>query len=390
MIGSAGETNPPKTLGGNRYTLSEWAGAFGDLGTFIPFVAAYVVVLGIDATCIFVCFGVALVVVGLTLRTPFPVQPMKAIGAVAVGQAAVSGVVTPAVVTAAALATGVIWLVLGLTGLARVAAQWVPRAALLGVVMGLGFTFMLEGLRLMASSPWIAGLLFVVTLGLNGRRNMPGMLVLLMLGIPVALVNDGQLGARLLAIRPEFKLPSPAWGALAWSDLWTGLVLLALPQLPLTFGNALLSITEENNRLFPMRRVGERQVAISTGLMNLGAGAFGGIPMCHGAGGMAGHVRFGARTGGSSVILGVILLGVGLFFAGSVDVLFAIFPRSVLGVILFLAGLELAMGSRDDAGEKVDRFIVLSTAALTTWNVGLAVLFGWAAHQAFRRGWFKP
>lgn len=373
----------------NRYDTSEWAGAFGDLGTFIPFVAAYIAVLGVSPTGIFVCFGAALVIVGATFRTPFPVQPMKAIGAVAVGQAAITGAVTPAVVTAAALATGAIWLLLGLSGLARAAAKWVPRAALLGVVMGLGFTFMLEGIRLMALSPWLAGGLLVVTLAVNGRRNMPGMLVLLLLGFVIAIAQDSGLAGRIAEVRPAFQLPKFELDGLSRDDLWKGLVLLALPQLPLTFGNAFLSVTQENNRLFPDRAVTERKVAVSTGLMNLGASAFGGVPMRHGAGGMAGHVRFGASTGGASVILGLVLLAVGVFFSGSVEVLFALFPKSVLGVMLFLAGIELAMGSRDETGEKVDRFVVLATAALTMWNVGLAVLFGWGTYHALKRGWLN-
>jgi hypothetical protein len=38
--------------------------------------------------------------------------------------------------------------------------------------------------------------------------------------------------------------------------------------------------------------------------------------MCHGAGGLAAHYRFGARTGGSDVYAGLILLFFAFFFAG--------------------------------------------------------------------------
>ena len=202
-------------------------------------------------------------------------------------------------------------------------------------------------------------------------------------------MREPALMRELGALKPEFKIPSLAWGTLTMGDLWTGFILLALPQLPLTFGNAYLSITEENNRLFPDRPVTERSVAFSTGLMNLGASLLGGIPMCHGAGGMAGHVRFGARTGGSSIILGGILLCAGLFLSASIDTVFKMFPQNVLGVILFLAGLQLALGSRDPGAEKTDRFVVLATAAFAIWNVGAAVLFGILAHHASRRGWMR-
>ena len=373
----------------NRFDLPEWAGAFGDLGTLIPFVAAYISILKMDANGLLVAFGVALIVAGFVYRTPFPVQPMKAIGAAAVSQATFAAGVGAAAVVGAALTTGLLWMVLALTGLGRRAAKWVPRSALLGVVMGLGFSFMLEGIRMMSASPWIAGLLLALTLVLLGRPRVPAMLVLLGVGVVVALIGQPELMRDLGALQPEFKLPSLAWTSLSMSDLWLGFILLTLPQLPLTFGNAFIAITEENNRLFPDRPVSERSVAYSTGLMNLGSSLIGGIPMCHGAGGMAGHVQFGARTGGSSIILGSILLGAGLFLSSSIVTLFRIFPQSVLGVILFMAGLQLALGSRDSGAEKADRFVVLATAAFAIWNVGAAVLFGIMVHHASRRGWLR-
>ena len=54
-----------------------------------------------------------------------------------------------------------------------------------------------------------------------------------------------------------------------------------------------------------------------------------------------------------------------------------------------MAGLQLALGSRDIGAEKADRFVVLATAALAIWNVGIAVLFGIAAHHAAQRGWLR-
>jgi MFS superfamily sulfate permease-like transporter len=281
------------------------------------------------------------------------------------------------------------WIALAATGIGRRAANWVPRPALMGVIMGLGFSFMLEGIRMMAASPWIAGLLLALTLVLLGRPRVPAMLALLAIGVAMALAAEPALMHELGALKPGFRLPSLAWGTLSMGDLWTGFILLALPQLPLTFGNAYLSITEENNRLFPDRPVTERSVAFSTGFMNLASSLLGGIPMCHGAGGMAGHVQFGARTGGSSIILGVILLGTGLFLSTSIATLFKVFPQNVLGVILFMAGLQLALGSRDTGAEKTDRFVVLATAAFAIWNVGAAVVFGILVHQASRRGWLR-
>ena len=384
-----GKMNIQASPSRNRFDLPEWAGAFGDLGTLIPFVAAYIAVLKMDAGGLLIAFGIALIAVGSIYRTPFPVQPMKAIGAASVGQAALASGLGSAAVIGATLTTGLLWIALAATGLARRASTWVPRSALLGVVMGLGYSFMLEGIRMMSTSPWIAGLLFALTLILLSRPRMPAMLILLGIGIGIACFDRPALIGEISAIKPEFKLPTMAWSTLSVSDLWAGFIFLALPQLPLTFGNAYLSITEENNRLFPDRPVSEHSVAMSTGLMNLASSFIGGIPMCHGAGGMAGHVQFGARTGGSSIILGGILLCAGLFLSASIGTVFKMFPANVLGVILFLAGLQLALGSRDTGAEKADRFVILATAAFAIWNVGIAVLFGILAHHGARRGWLR-
>ena len=330
----------------NRFDLNELAGAFGDLGTLIPFVAAYISVVKMDPTSILLAFGSALVVVGYVYRTPFPVQPMKAIGAAAVTQSSQFAALTSSTVISAGVVTGLIWLLLSATGLARRLVRWVPRPALLGVVMGLGFSFMLEGIRMMAQSPWISAGLLALTLVLLARSRFPAMVVLLAVGAVIALIDQPALAGELTAIRFSPRLPSFAWPKLSWNDFWVGAVFLALPQLPLTFGNALISITEENNHLFPDRPVTERRVAFSTGLLNLWSSALGGIPMCHGAGGMAGHIQFGARTGGASIMLGTLLLAVGLFLGDSVAVLFRLFPPAVLGIILFLAGVQLALGSK--------------------------------------------
>src|SRR5512134_2253878 len=128
----------------NRYDLHELAGAFGDLGTLIPFVVAYISLLKMDPGGILLAFGGSLIVVGLFYKTPFPVQPMKAIGAAAITQTVGAVALTPTMVAGAGLTTGLIWAVLGATGLAKRLAQWITRPALLGVIMGLGFSFMLE------------------------------------------------------------------------------------------------------------------------------------------------------------------------------------------------------------------------------------------------------
>ena len=370
----------------NRFDRMEWAGAFGDLGTLIPFVVAYVSVFRMDPLGVLFAFGVAMVVCGAFYKTPFPVQPMKVIGAVATTQAAQTIVITPAAVSAAGLVTGLVWLVLGLTGAADRVARLVSRPVVVGIILGLGMGFMLEGIKMMSNNWLIAGIGLVGTVLLLTNRSFPAMFVLLLFGAATGAMQNPETVRALASMSFEFRAPGFALAALTWHDLLIGAVFLALPQLPLTLGNAVIAIREENNRLFPDRPVTERGVATSTGLMNLFGCAVGGVPLCHGAGGMAGHVRFGARTGGALIILGVIIVVIALFFSGSVETIFKIFPAPILGVILFLTGAQLALGSCDFGETKNDRFVTLVTAACAIWNIGLAFVLGVVTYQLLKRG----
>jgi MFS superfamily sulfate permease-like transporter len=383
------DTDNTQAVRGNRYDRMEWAGAFGDLGTLIPFIVAYISLLKMDPYGILLAFGIAKIVSGLYYKTPFPVQPMKAIGAVATTQAAQTITITPNAVYGAGIVTGIIWLLLGMSGAAKKVADIVSRPVAIGIVIGLGFSFMLEGVKMMSENWLLGGTALLGTMLLLTNRVVPVMFLLLIFGALVAVAQDNALLAGLADISASFKMPSFAPASMTMQEFLVGAVFLALPQIPLTLGNAVLAITEENNRLFPDRPVTEKKVAISTGIMNLLSPALGGVPMCHGAGGMAGHVRFGARTGGSLVILGALILVVALFFSDSVETMFRIFPAPVLGVILFLTGAQLALGSCDFGKNKNDRFVSLVTAACAIWNIGLAFVIGVITYHLLRRGWVK-
>src|SRR5262245_64684631 len=116
-----------------------------------------------DPFGVLLAFGVSMIVCGLVYRTPMPVQPMKAIGAIATTQAAQTLVLTPAMVWGASLVTGAVWLLLGLTGTARHVAKLISHPVVLGIILGLGFGFMIEGAKMMAQNWWIGGAALLVT-----------------------------------------------------------------------------------------------------------------------------------------------------------------------------------------------------------------------------------
>jgi MFS superfamily sulfate permease-like transporter len=367
----------------------EVAGAFGDLGTLVPFVVAYIGVLKMDPFGVLLAFGVSMLVCGFVYRTPMPVQPMKAAGAIATTQAAQTLVITPPMVWGAGLATGIIWLLLGVTGTARHVAKVISRPVVLGIILGLGFGFMIEGAKMMSNNWWVGGAALLVTALLLTNRIIPVMFLLLLFGAGYGLLSDPSLLPALRDVSIGLRVPTFALTDLTVNDLMLGTIFLALPQVPLTLGNAVIAITEENNQLFPDRPVNEKRIATSTGLMNLLSAAVGGVPMCHGAGGMAGHVQFGARTGGALIVLGIVLLLTALFLSGSVATLLRLFPSAILGVILFFTGAQLALGGGDVPEQKGERSVTLITAALAMWNVGIAFLVGIVAHWLVKRNLFR-
>ena len=181
-------------------------------------------------------------------------------------------------------------------------------------------------------------------------------------------------------------MPTFALGSLTFNDFLVGTIFLALPQVPLTLGNAVIAITEENNRLFPERPVNESKIATSTGLMNLLSASVGGVPMCHGAGGMAGHVQFGARTGGALVILGIVLLAPQSSSAAPSARSCACSRRASLASSCFLTGAQLALGACDISKDKGERFVMMVTGALAVWNVGIAFVVGVTAYWLNKKG----
>ena len=256
-------------------------------------------------------------------------------------------------------------------------------------MLGLGLSFMVDGVHRMTTAPVLAGAALVVTYLLLTNPKIPAMFMLLVIGVVSAVIMNPQLIHELAKIHIGFKLPIFSLPMITWNDIIVGTLLFTLPQIPLTLGNAVIAIVAENNELFPDRQVTEKKIAISQGIMNLVSPLFGGIPMCHGAGGMAGHVRFGARTGGALVILGGILVFIALFFSDSVAIIFHIFPNAILGVILFFAGSELAIVVKDIGDKKVDFYVMLIVAAFAMWNMGAAFLVGVVLDNSLRRGWIK-
>ncbi len=96
-----------------------------------------------------------------------------------------------------------------------------------------------------------------------------------------------------------------------------------------------------------------------------------------------------ARTGGSLVMLGFMLVTLALFFSRSAGILFGALPKAIVGVILFFAGGELAVTIREIGTKRDDVSVMLVVAAFAMWNMGAAFLAGILLYQALQRGWVR-
>lgn len=373
-------------LWGNEYNRMELAGAFGDLGTLIPFVLGYITLNKLDPIGIFVAFGLFNIFVGLYFKTPIPIQPMKAIGGAAIAHAST---ITPGMIWGSGIFTGLFWLFMGISGAVTWIEKITTKPVVRGIMLGLGMSFMVQGLGMMREQPSIALDGVVLTLLLSGSKRFPGILLLLVYAAVLAFVQRPSLLADLSHISIHFRLPKPIFDRISWGQLLAGFVILGLPQAPLTLGNAIIGTVAENNQHFPDKKVTAKGISIDHGVMNLIGTSMGCIPVCHGAGGMAGHIRFGARTGGSVVMLGIILLLAGLFLSDSLALLLQVFPRAILGVILFFAGLELSMVIKDIRLQKHNLYVLIVTAGIAMWNMGVAYLAGLLLYYGLKRKWIQ-
>lgn len=367
----------------------EIGGALGDLGTLLPYLVGFISIAGVNATSVLLAFGLSSFIVGWRFGLPFPVQPMKAIGAASLAQAALGSASMPEVLAVAAFLTGLFWLVAGWTELAGWLSRHVSKDIVHGIVLGLGIALILEGLRRIQSDMLVgAGSVFaaLVLLRRSGWVLMP---LLLAVGLAVGYSRQPEAALAFAALRLQPAVPVVPWADVWRVEIWLAALTLAAAQVPLTLGNAILGVVAETRRYFPTADVTATRVARSTGLMNLLAAGLGAPPMCHGAGGLAAHIAFGARTGRAPMMLGASFILIGLFASSYVEVLLDVLASGTLGAMLFVTGLSLAIGTAGGSRGKDERAVLLATAAVSIWSAGAGLVFGVLFEYGLKRRVFR-
>jgi len=376
--------------------IDETAGALGDLPTLLPLALGLAAVNGMDPGALFLSAGAACIGAGLYYRLPVPVQPLKALSAAAIATAA-----SPATVRAAALLMGAAFAAVALFRLEGPIGKLFPRPVVRGIQLGLGVLLVKAGVKALfhaSAAPaavqgapgWLVGACLggaatlIILLSRESAR-YPATLVV----FPFGVVAGGVLGWS----RPFFSL-DPGGLALgiappSGADLYAAAVVLVLPQVPLTFANSVVATADAARCYYGDRaaRVTPRALAMTIGAGNLVAGSIGGLPMCHGSGGMTAHHRFGARTGRAPVILGSALVAAALLFGKQLPALCRLVPLPVLGAMLVYVGIQHARLARDLLAEGRGAAVagVMGLVAALTGNLAWAFGFGTLLMALLRR-----
>lgn len=350
---------PSPGQGGIRFDRNELAGAFGDIGTDLPLIVGMILAAGLHSASVLVMFGLMQFFTALRYRMPMPVQPLKAVAVLVITQK-----VAPEVLYGGGLAIGIVMLVLTLSGGIEWLARIVPKAVVRGLQLGLGIQLAMLALKDYVQADGMRGYVlaavgFLIIIAFFGNRRFPPAIPVIVLGVIYAFVY--KLSGSTFTNAVGFALPQIR--AVHMSDIVSGFVLLALPQIPLSLGNSILATRQVAEDLFPERNVTIRKLSYTYAAMNLVNPFFGGVPTCHGSGGLVGHYTFGARTGGSIIIYGSIFLVLGLFFASGFQQVVQVFPLPVLGVLLFFEAAALMSLIRDQAGESMLLVVIVGLIA---------------------------
>jgi hypothetical protein len=369
-----------------RFGSREAAGAVADLGVFLPIAVALIVSNGLSATAVLLPAGILYVAVAFAYGLPIPVQPLKAFGAIAIAKGLGSDEIA-----AGAVLMGVVFLVLGRTGLIDLAARAFPKPLIRGVQITVGLLFLKIAWGLVTDPPGSFD-----EMGLTGAAAvaialaaLAALLVFRRVAIALVLVAVGAVVTLAQAGGELAFGPSPlAAPELSADVLLTALTVLVVPQLPLSFANSCLATADAARSYFGERagRVSPGRLATSFGSANILAGAVSGMPICHGAGGLTAHHAFGARTAGAPLAMGIALVLLALLAGSGLAAVLSAFPLPILAALLAASGVLHLGLARDLEGARAWLLALVVAALGFSLNlaVGLAVglVVWWAPHIA--------
>lgn len=368
-----------------RFNRLEFAGSLGDLGTLLPLALGLILINGLSPNGVFLSVGLFFIFSGIYFGVTVPVQPMKIIGAYSIATA-----MTASQITASGYLIGLVLLIIGASGAMTVIGKYIPKSVVRGVQLSTGSLLMVQGIKFMlgtsklqivrqAVEPYLSidsigpipiGIIIgvvggMLTLLLIENKKLPAGLFIVFGGLAIGLIfgireslDNLRLGIHLPKFLP-FGWPTKA-------DFTFALLALVLPQIPMTLGNAVMAYADLSKDYFgeSSKKITYKASCISMALANFLSSTIGGMPLCHGAGGLAAHYRFGARTAGSNLMIGIIFVALAVFLGSDSLSVVYLLPLSVLGILLLFAGSQLALSIMDLENRK-DFFVVLVMLGIT-------------------------
>lgn len=337
-----------------KINRNELSGSFGDIGTDLPLIIAMLAVTDLKSSSVLIIFGVMQIITALLYGIPMPVQPLKAVATIVIAQKISSGVIF-----GGGLAIGIIMLILTLTGLLTYLGKLIPKTVIRGIQFGLGLKLALLALKDYIPYNGFSGytlsiIAFFIGIALIGNKKYPPAIFIIVLGLMYTIFFNFEIFDIVKFIPPNFSILE-----ITFDNILTGFLLLALPQIPLSLGNSIFATSQLVNDYFPEKKISVKKIGLTYSIMNIVTSFLGGIPICHGSGGIAGHYTFGGRTGGSTLIYGAFYLLLGLFFSLQPSNVFEIFPQPILGVILLFEGIALILLIKDIIIDRKHFFIAI-------------------------------
>ena len=361
--------NPPtRRRNPTKFSLSEFAGALGDWGTLIPFIIGYISIVGLNPAGVFLCLGLTNIILGIKFNLPLPVQPQKTIGTIAISQAW-----NPSLVLSTGFGTGIIWTILGLTKFLEKIVRKIPVVLVRGIQLGLGLILGWTAYLLLISDIFLGIISVFIILLIFRFKRIPSSIILVALGIVLLFLNQSITLSNIQFGLPQFDFHVPQW-----DEILVGMVIAGIAQLLLTLTNVMIATVSLIKDLFPEEEnaITASELAVNMGIMNLISPFLGGIPLCHGSGGLAAQYAFGARTGGSMILEGIMELLLGLFFSETLFLLFNNFPKAILGAMLLYTAFLLGRISFKNFKKKELPIILISAIFCFFINITFGFFIG--------------
>lgn len=347
-----------------KFTLREFGGSFGDWGTLVPFIIGYISIVGLNPAGIFLTLGITNIILGIKFNLPLPVQPQKTIGTVAISKGW-----DPNMVISTGFGTGVIWFLLGFSKKLNKIVSKVPIVAVRGIQLGLALILGWTGLKLFSENLFLGFISIAIILILIKNKPIPSAIILTFGGILIMFFTQTIFISEL-----EFGFPLLTFQIPTWDNFLLGMVYAGFAQLFLTLTNVMVATVVLIKELFPDREgIDANTLAFNMGAMNLINPFLVGMPLCHGSGGLMAQYAFGARTGGSMILEGVMELILGLFFSEALLILFTEFPMAILGAMLIYTAFLLGKIALSDFNIKV--FPIILTSAIICFSINIAIGF---------------